>query len=244
MKNINEIFNRIKNQKTEGRNWTLASLFALTMMIPSGASAQSIVAGNSTDNPQDSEMSLYQENYQQQIVTPYQQESFEQNQLSYGVPSSSQPTFDNFYAAEERAYRSREEMRQEEEFELERELMEAEFKQRQQNFILSQQAGGLKDYDGNGGTFDGHIPPQPPVIVDNNNNTQVVIQLGENNEKSLTQSGSDNELGLLQAGRNNKGSIDQQGSHNKGAIAQKGQNNSANIRQSGSNNSATIDLGN
>jgi hypothetical protein len=236
MKNINKIFNRIKNQKTEGSHWTLASLFALAMMIPSGASAQSIVAANSADDPKDSEMSLYQESYQQQIVTPYQQESFEQNQLSYGVSSSHQPTLDDYYAAEERAYRN-----QEEEFELEREMIEAEFKQRQQNFILSQQA---EDYDGNEGAFDGHVAPQLPVIVDNNNNSQVVIQLGEDNEKNLTQSGSDNELGLLQTGKNNKGSIDQQGSQNKAAIAQQGQNNSANIRQSGSNNSATIDLGN
>lgn len=231
MKNINEIFNRIKNQKTEGHNWTLASLFALAMMIPSGASAQTIVVGNSADDPQDSEMSLYQESYQQEL--------FEQNQLSYGVPSSSQPIFDDIYTAEEQAY-----MSQEEEFEIERELMEAEFKQRQQNFILSQQADGREDYDGDEGTFDGHVVPQPPVIADNNNNTQVVIQLGEDNEKSLTQSGRDNELGLLQIGKNNKGSIDQQGSQNKGAIAQRGQDNSANIRQSGSNNSATIDLGN
>jgi len=244
MKNMNENFNRIKNPKAENHHWTRAALFALAMIIPSGASAQSIVPGGPADNQQGTETSVYQESYQQQIVTPYQQESFEQNQFSYGIPSSRRPTFDNFYAAEERAYRSREEMRLEKEFELQRELMETELKQRQQDFLLSQQAGGLEGYDGNGGAFGGTIEPQPPIIVDNNNNTQVIIQLGEDNEKNLTQSGEDNELGLLQAGKNNKGSIDQLGSKNKGAIVQMGENNSANIRQSGSNNSATIDLGN
>jgi hypothetical protein len=244
MKNINKKFNPIKNQTAEGRHWTRAALFALAMLIPAGASAQSVAPDGSTDNPQGTEASVYQESYQQEIVTPYQHESFQQNQFSYGVPSSRRPTFNNFYAAEERAYRSQEEMRLEEEFALQMELMETELKQRQQNFLLSQQAGGLEGYDGNGGPFGGDIAPQPPIIVDNNNNTQVIIQLGEDNEKNLHQTGEDNEMGLLQAGKNNKGNIDQQGHKNKGAIVQMGENNSANIRQSGSNNSATIDLGN
>jgi hypothetical protein len=256
MKNINKNFNQIKNLKTPGHHLALTTLFALAMILPPGASAQSVVPGGQAGNPQGNEASMYQESYQQEIVTPYQRESFQQNQFSYGIPSSRRPAFNNFYSAEERAYRSQEEMRLEEEFGLQMEMMEAELKQRQQNFLLSQQAAEMEGNAGNdGGAFGGFIDPKPPIIVDNNNNTKVIIQLGEDNEKNLTQSGEDNEMGLLQAGKNNKGNIDQQGSKNKGAIVQTGKDNSASIRQSGSGNSAsirqsgsgnsaTIDLGN
>jgi len=147
-------------------------------LFPAGVCAQIQQEGT--------ESNAYQESYQKQIVTPYQQESFQQNQFSYGIPSSRRPTFKNFHAAEQRAYSSREEMRRDKELKLQRKLLKAELKQRQQDFLLSQQAGGLEGYgQGEGNPFGEFVQPGPPIIVNNQNNTQVIIKLGEDKDGNL-----------------------------------------------------------
>ena len=159
--------------------WThRLGLLCLVLLFPAGVYAQT--------EQQETQTSVYQESYQQQIVTPYQQESFEQNQFSYGIPSSRRPTFRNFDGAEQRAYNSREEMRRDKDLKLQRELMETELKQRQLNLQNQQQASGLQGYgQGEGNPFGGFVQPGPPIIVNNENNTQVIIKLGKDEEGNL-----------------------------------------------------------
>ncbi|GJL77267.1 MAG: hypothetical protein NPINA01_02560 [Nitrospinaceae bacterium] len=168
-------------------------LFCMALLIPAAAGAQ-----------QEIESSAYQETYQQEVQTPYQRESFEQNQFSYGIPSSRRPTFKNFYEAEARAYRSREEMRREKEFELQKELMETDLKQRQLSLQNQQQASsGIQGYGqggsgpfgefvetgspvvGPGVSLGGSFPPGAPILVDNQNNTEVIIQITQDDEGNL-----------------------------------------------------------
>ena len=187
--------------------WTLRlGALCLALMLPATVSAQQIQQGGTE--------SMYQESYQQEINTPYQQESFQQNQLSYGIPSSRRPTFNNFYGAEERAYRSREEMRRDEEYELQRELMESELKQRQLDLQNQQQASGIQGYgQGGGSPFGGFVQPGPPIIVDNQNNTQVVIKLGKDeNGNPVVEDGSQgtikSDVTVIQEGSGNNTAVD------------------------------------
>ena len=240
MKNLIKNLNKTKNQNSPKLHWCIALLLAMSLALPIHASANSIDVEANMDLDEDDETSIYQERYERTVNTPYQEEVFEQNQLSYGTPSSRRPQFNNFYAAEVRAYKSREEERYNKQHSLEMEILEAELNQRNLDMLEQQQESeGLAGYSGG----EGFTPSQPPVIVDNQNNTQVIINLGLGNSKNLTQSGGNNELGLLQLGDNNQGNIDQVGENNSAAIAQIGGNNSASINQLGSNNSSTIDIG-
>ncbi len=197
-----------KNSATKIK-WThRLGVLCLALMFPATVCAQSEQEGTE---------SMYQESYQQQINTPYQQESFQQNQLSYGVPSSRRPTFNNFYGAEERAYRSREEMRRDEEYELQKELMETELKQRQLDFKNQQQASGFQGYgqgEGGGGPFGGFVQPGPPIIVDNQNNTQVIIKIEKDeNGNIVAEDGSSNgsvksDVTVIQEGTGNNTQVD------------------------------------
>jgi hypothetical protein len=195
-----------KNSSTKIK-WARLGVLCLALILPATVCAQQIQQGGTE--------SMYQESYQQEINTPYQQESFQQNQLSYGIPSSRRPTFNNFYGAEERAYRSREEMRRDEEYELQRELMESELKQRQLDLKNQQQASGIQGYgQGGGSPFGGFVQPGPPIIVDNQNNTQVIIKLGKDeNGNPIVEGGSSqgpiqSDVTVVQEGSGNNTSVD------------------------------------
>jgi len=191
--------------------WThRLGVLCLALMFPATVCAQS-------QQQDETQSSAYQESYQQEINSPYQQESFQQNQLSYGIPSSRRPTFNNFYGAEERAYRSREEMRQDEEYELQKNLMETDLKQRQLDLKNQQQASGFQGYDqgeGGGSPFDGFVEPEPPIIVDNQNNTQVIIKIGKDeNGNIVAEDGSSNgpiksNVTVIQEGTGNNTEVD------------------------------------
>jgi len=196
-----------KNSSSKN-DWTHRfGLLCLVLLFPAGVFAQTEQEGTET--------SIYQESYQQEIVTPYQQESFQQNQFSYGVPSSRRPAFNNFYGAEERAYRSREEMRRDKELNLQNELMETELKQRQLDLQNQQQASGLQGYgQGGGSPFGGFVQSGPPIIVNNENNTQVIIRIEQDKDGNLVpKNGSSDksiksDVTIIQEGTGNNTQVD------------------------------------
>jgi hypothetical protein len=206
MTRINPKQSQSKNDSAKTK-WTFhLALLCLALLLPAGVYAQEGQQGTE---------SAYQESYQQEVITPYQRESFQQNQFSYGVPSSRRPAFNNFYGAEERAYRSREEMRQEEERNLQKELMESELKQRQLNLQSQQQASGLQGYgQGGGSPFGEFVEPSPPIIVNNENNTQVIIRLEQDKDGNLVPTNGDSgapiksDVSVIQEGEGNNTLVD------------------------------------
>jgi hypothetical protein len=136
MKNFTEKNSALNKSVAPDKGWIRAVIIITTLFLPAGVLAQSAPIddqaspqqGNEINLQQDIEINIQQDSYQEQSVdlseeeldytNPYQQPVIteaEQDQLdqarwSLGEPSSRRPLFNNFFGAEERAIRSKEEM--------------------------------------------------------------------------------------------------------------------------------------
>ena len=136
MKNFTEKNSALNESVAPDTGWIRAVIFITALLLPAGALAQSAPIddqaspqqGNEINLQQDIEINIQQESYQEQSVdfseeeldytNPYQQpviteaeqDLLDQAQWSLGQPDSRRPLFGNFFDAEERAIRSKEEM--------------------------------------------------------------------------------------------------------------------------------------
>ncbi len=114
---------------TLGKSWLRTVVLISALLLPAGALAQSTPLAEEDYPQQETEIyeqqDVYQEQggapveedysnnpYQQPVMTEFEQDQLDQAQKSLGLPDSRRPEFNNFFDAEERAIRSKEEMLQ------------------------------------------------------------------------------------------------------------------------------------
>jgi hypothetical protein len=141
MRNITEKNSAINKSVVPDTGW-IRAVIIITLFLPAVTLAQSAPIDdqappqqeNEINLQQDIEINIQQDNYQEQsadfseeeldysnpyqqpVITESEQDQLDQAQSSLGQPDSRRPRFDNFFGAEERAIRSKEEMQQNEDF--------------------------------------------------------------------------------------------------------------------------------
>lgn len=136
MKNFTEKNSALNKSVAPDTGWIRAVIIITTLFLPAGALAQSAPIDDQASPQQENEINLQQEieiniqqdshqeqsvdfseeeldyshPYQQPVITEAEQDQLDQAQWSLGQPDSRRPLFNNFFGAEERAIRSKEEM--------------------------------------------------------------------------------------------------------------------------------------
>lgn len=135
MKNFTDKNSAINKSVAPDTGWIRAVIIT-TLFLPAGALAQSAPIDDQASPQQENEINLQQDieinvqqyseqeqsvdlseeeldytnPYQQPVITELEQDQLDQAQWSLGQPDSRRPQFNNFFGAEERAIRSKEEM--------------------------------------------------------------------------------------------------------------------------------------
>jgi hypothetical protein len=141
MKNFTEKSSALNNSVPPNTGWIRAVIIT-TLFLPAGVLAQSAPIDDQVPPQQENEINIQQDievnvqqysqqeqsvdlseeeldytnPYQQPVITEAEQDQLDQAQWSLGEPASRRPLFNNFFDAEERAIRSKEEMQQNEDF--------------------------------------------------------------------------------------------------------------------------------
>ena len=127
MKNLTVQDSELNEPVTLNTGWLRAVILITAFLLPAGALAQSAPLAEEAYPEQETEVyeqqGVYQEQsadpleqgysnnpYQQPVMTEFEQDQLDQAQKSLGLPDSRRPEFNNFFDAEERAIRSKEEM--------------------------------------------------------------------------------------------------------------------------------------